>query len=62
MDGAQLPQGYSHFEEAVYYFTTKFPDIPGTHFTNVGSMEGWVDLGAIQWFWTWDPWIGNPAP
>ena len=40
MDGVQLPQDYSHFEEAVYYFTTKFPDIPGTHFTDVGSMEG----------------------
>ena len=21
-------------------FATKFPDIPGTHFTDVGSMEG----------------------
>ena len=43
-------------------FTTKFPEIPGTHFINLGRMKGWVDLGAIQWFWTQDPWIGNPAP
>ena len=25
-------------------------------------MKDWVDLGATQWFWTRDPWIGNPAP
>ena len=43
-------------------FTTKFPDIPGTHFINLGRMKGWVDLGATQWFWTRDPWIRNPAP
>ena len=29
-------------------FTTKFPDIPGTHFTDLGRMKGWVDLGATQ--------------
>ena len=27
-------------------FTTKFPDIPGTHFIDLGRMKGWVDLGA----------------
>ena len=31
-------------------FTTKFTDIPGTHFTNLGRMEGLADLGATQWF------------
>ena len=25
-------------------------------------MKGWVDLEDSQWFWTWDPWIGNPTP
>ena len=29
-------------------FTTKFPHIPGTHFTNLGRMKGWVDLEATQ--------------
>ena len=24
-------------------FTTKFPDIPGTHFIDLGRMKGWVD-------------------
>ena len=43
-------------------FTTKFPDISGTHFTNLGRMKSWVNLGATQWFWTWDPWIWNPTP
>ena len=31
-------------------FTTKFPDIPGTHFIDLRRMKGWVDLGATQWF------------
>ena len=43
-------------------FTTKYPEISGTHFTDLGRMKGWVDLGATQWFWTRNPWIGNPAP
>ena len=42
-------------------FTIQFPEIPGTHFINLGRMKGWVDLGATQWFWAWDSWIGNPA-
>ena len=36
-------------------FTTKSPEIPGTHFIDLGRMKGWVDLGATQWFWTRDP-------
>ena len=31
-------------------FTTKFPEIPGTHFIDLGRMKGCVDLGATQWF------------
>ena len=31
-------------------FTTKFPQIPGTHFIDLGRMKGWVDLGATRWF------------
>ena len=31
-------------------FTTKFPEIPGTHFIGLGRMKGGVDLGATQWF------------
>ena len=40
-------------------FTTKSPEDPGTHFINLGRMKGWVHLGATQWFWTRDPWIGK---
>ena len=25
-------------------FTTKFPEIPGTHFADYGRMKGWVNL------------------
>ena len=39
-------------------FTIQFPEIPGTHFINLGSIKGWVDLGATQWFWTRDPGLG----
>ena len=31
-------------------FTTKLPDIPGTHFIDLGRMKAWVDLGANQVF------------
>ena len=43
-------------------YNTKFPEIPGTHSINLGRMKSWVDFGATQWFWSWDSWIGNPAP
>ena len=39
-------------------FTTKFPEIPGTHLINLGRVKGWVDLGATQWFWTWTSGLG----
>ena len=31
-------------------FTTKLPEIPGTHFIKLRRMKGWVDVGATQWF------------
>ena len=31
-------------------FTSKFPEIPATHWINLRRMEDSVDLGAIQWF------------
>ena len=33
-------------------FTTKFPEIPGTHFIDLGRMKGLVNLGAAHWFLT----------
>ena len=39
MDGVQLPQGYSQ-EEAVYFLPLKFPEVPGTHFIDLGRMKG----------------------
>ena len=29
-------------------FSTKFPEIHGTHFIDLGRMKSYVDLGAIQ--------------
>ena len=43
-------------------FTTKVSGDSGIHLTDLWGMKGWVVLGAIQWFWTWEPWIGNPTP
>ena len=42
-------------------FTTKFLEISGTHFIDLGEMKGWVDLGATQLFWTRDLWIGKSS-
>ena len=39
-------------------FTTKSPEIPGTHFIDLGWMQGWVDLGATQWFEHGTPGLG----
>ena len=30
-----------------------------THLIDLGKMKCWADLGAIKWFWTRDPRIGN---
>ena len=39
-------------------FSTRFPEIPGTHFINLGRMKGWVEHVATQWFWTGTPGLG----
>ena len=39
----------------ILLFTTKFLEIPGTHFIDLGRMKGWVDFGATRWFSTRDP-------
>ena len=31
-------------------FIAKFPEIPGTHFVDLGRMKHSFDLGATQWF------------
>ena len=40
MDEVQLSQGYSYFEEAVYFLPLKLQEIPGTHFINLGRIKG----------------------
>ena len=39
-------------------FTTKFPEIPGTHFIDLRRMKGWADLGTTQWFEHETPGLG----
>ena len=39
-------------------FITKVPMDPVAHLIDLWRMKGWV----TQWFWAWDPRIGNPAP
>ena len=40
-------------------FIIQFPEIPDTHFIDLGRLKGWVNLGATQRFWTQDPWTWN---
>ena len=46
MDGIELPQSYRATIGDNLLFTTKFPEILGTHFINLRRMKDWVDLGA----------------
>ena len=40
MDGVQLPQGLEPLRGGSLLFTTKFPEVPGTHSINLGRMKG----------------------
>ena len=39
-------------------FTTKFPEIPGTHLIDLGRMKGWVDLELASGFEHRTPGLG----
>ena len=39
-------------------FTTKFPEIPGTHLIDLGRVKDCVDLGATQCFEYGTPELG----
>ena len=57
MDGVQLPQGYRATTRRQFTFYYKFPWNFWYSFDQLRCIKGWVDLGARQWFWNWDPWI-----
>ena len=61
MDEVQLSQATGPLKGSLL-FTAAFLEILGTYFINLRRMKNWVNLEATQWFWTWDPWIGNPVP
>ena len=60
--GSTFSRLQSHCEETVYFLPLSPQEKPGIHLIDLRRMEDWVDLGATQWFSTWGPWIGNPAP
>ena len=43
-------------------FTTKSPEIAGTHFTNLRRMKGLSQLWSCPVVLNTDPWIRNPVP
>ena len=55
MDGGSTTPRLEPLWGGSLLFTTKFSEIPGTHFMDLRRMKNWVDLVANQWFWTWDP-------
>ena len=61
MDGVQLLKAIEPVRRSSLLFTTKFPDIPGTHLIDLDRVKVLVDLGATKWFWALYLWVGNPA-
>ena len=55
MDGVQLPQGYSHFEEAVYFLPLRPQKFLVLILLTAGEWMGRVDLEVTQWFRKRDP-------
>ena len=45
MDGVQLPQGYSHFEEAVYFLPFSFQKVL---VLILSTSEGWKDESNLE--------------
>ena len=56
MDGIQLPLGYYHSEEAVYFLLLSSQKSLVLILSTSGEWN-WLDLGATQWFWTRGHWI-----
>ena len=62
MDGIQLPQGWIHFEEAVYFLPLSSQNFL---VLILPTSEGWKVESILEpprGFEQGDPWISNPAP
>ena len=46
MDGGSTASRLEPLRGGSLLFTTKFPEIPGTHFIDLGRIKGLVNLGA----------------
>ena len=55
MDEIQLPHK-DRLRGDSLLFTAMSLEIPDAPLIDLWRMKGWVDLGATQWFWTWDFW------
>ena len=50
-DGVQLlHKVLEPYQGGILLFTTKFQEVPGTYFSNLRRMKGWVGFGATHWF------------
>ena len=58
MNGVQVPQDYRPTKRRQLLFTTKFPEIPGTHLIDLGRMKGCFDLGVTRSFEHRTPGLG----
>ena len=47
--GSIVSRLQSYLEKTVYFSTTKYPRVPGTHLIDLGKVKRWIDLEATQW-------------
>ena len=62
MDGVQLPQGYSHFEEAVYFLPFSSQKFVVILILSTSQKDELSRPWSHPVVLAWDPWIGNPKP
>lgn len=55
----QLPEGCRPTTWRQLIVATESPVNPDAHLIDLGSIEGWLELGVTQWFWTRNTLIRN---
>lgn len=59
IDRFQLPEGCRPTTWRQLLLPTESPVNPDAYLIDLGSIEGWLELGVTQWFWTRNTLIGN---
>ena len=54
--GSAVSRIQSHYEETVCFLSFSSQEFL---VLNWSTLEECVELGATQWYWALDPWIGN---